>query len=83
MRATFVGLAQAALELALAYAEERVQGGVPIFEHQSVKARLFEMFRKVESARALNRRVVEYNAVNPPKLQYANELLGLATAARL
>jgi len=71
MGATFVGLAQAALELAVRYSKERVQGGVPIFEHQSVKARLFEMFRKVESARALNRRVVEYNAVNPPKLQYA------------
>ncbi len=28
-------------------------------------------FRKVENARSLNRRVVEYNAVNPPKLQYA------------
>ena len=71
MGATFVGLAQAALELAVAYAKERVQGGVHIFEHQSVQARLFEMFRKVESARALNRRVVEYNAVHPPKLQYA------------
>jgi alkylation response protein AidB-like acyl-CoA dehydrogenase len=71
MGATFVGVAQAALDLAVDYAKERIQGGVPIFEHQSVKARLFEMFRKVEAARALNRRVVEHNAVNPPKLQYA------------
>jgi alkylation response protein AidB-like acyl-CoA dehydrogenase len=71
MGAVFTGLAQAGLDLAVAYAKERVQGGVPIFEHQSVKARLFEMFRKVEAARALNRRVVEYNAVNPPQLQYA------------
>jgi len=71
MGAVFVGLAQAGLDLAVAYAKERVQGGVPIFQHQSVKARLFEMFRKVEAARALNRRVVEYNAINPPKLQYA------------
>ncbi len=71
MGSTFVGLAQAALDLAVDYAKERVQGGVPIFEHQSVKARLFEMFRKVESARSLNRRVLEYNAVNPPKLEYA------------
>ena len=71
MGAVFTGLAQAGLDLAIAYAKERVQGGVPIFEHQSVKARLFEMFRKVEAARALNRRVVEYNAVNPPQLQYA------------
>jgi alkylation response protein AidB-like acyl-CoA dehydrogenase len=71
MGGLFVGLAQAGLDLALAYAKERVQGGVPIFEHQSVKSRLFEMFRKVEAARALNRRVVTYNAVNPPQLQYA------------
>ena len=33
----FVGVARAALEHALAYAKERVQGGVPIFEHQSVQ----------------------------------------------
>jgi alkylation response protein AidB-like acyl-CoA dehydrogenase len=71
MGAVFTGLAQAGLDLAVAYAKERVQGGVPIFEHQSVKARLFEMFRKVQAARALNRRVVEYNAINPPQLQYA------------
>jgi alkylation response protein AidB-like acyl-CoA dehydrogenase len=71
MGSTFVGVAQAALDLALDYAKERVQGGVPIFDHQSVKARLFEMFRRVEAARGLNRRVVEYNAVNLPKLQYA------------
>jgi len=71
MGATFVGVAQAALDLALDYAKQRVQGGVPIIEHQSVKARLFEMFRKVEAARSLNRRVVLYSAVHPPQLQYA------------
>ncbi len=66
MGSTFVGCARAAYELALAYAKERVQGGVPIFEHQSVKAKLFEMFRKIEAARALNRRVVLYNTVHSP-----------------
>jgi alkylation response protein AidB-like acyl-CoA dehydrogenase len=72
MGSLFVGVARAALELAIDYAKERIQGGVPIFEHQSVKARLFEMFRKVEAARALNRRVVLYNALNfPPQLPYA------------
>jgi len=71
MGATFVGVAQAALDLALDYAKQRVQGGVPIIEHQNVKARLFEMFRKVEAARSLNRRVVTYNAVHLPQLQYA------------
>ncbi len=72
MGCLFVGLAQAALDLALDYAKQRVQGGVPIVQHQSVRARLFEMFRKVESARSLARRVMLYNAVTvPPQLQYA------------
>lgn len=65
----FVGVARAALEHALAYAKERIQGGVPIFEHQSVKSRLFKMFMKVEAARSLARRVSMYNAVSPPLVQ--------------
>jgi alkylation response protein AidB-like acyl-CoA dehydrogenase len=72
MGSCFVGCARAAFELALDYAKERVQGGVPIMRHQSVKGRLFEMFRKVEAARALNRRVVIHNSTSPtPALQYA------------
>jgi len=72
MGTTFVGVARAALEHALAYAKERVQGGVPIIEHQSVKARLFKMFSQVEAARSLARRVVIYNATHPPGLvQYS------------
>jgi len=72
MGCTFVGVAQAALDLAVDYAKQRVQGGVPIFEHQSVKTRLFEMFRKVEAARSLSRRVMLYNVVTaPPALHYA------------
>jgi len=72
MGSIFVGLAQAALDLAIDYAKERVQGGVPIFEHQSVKMRLFEMFRKVQAARALSRQVTLYNLMNvPPKLHLA------------
>jgi alkylation response protein AidB-like acyl-CoA dehydrogenase len=72
MGSVFVGVAQAALDLAIDYAKERVQGGVPIFEHQSVKMRLFEMFRKVQAARALSRRVTLYNSMNaPPKLHLA------------
>jgi alkylation response protein AidB-like acyl-CoA dehydrogenase len=67
----FVGVASAAHDHAVAYAKERVQGGVPIFEHQSVKSRLFKMFTKVEAARALARRVAVYNAANPPQVQYS------------
>jgi alkylation response protein AidB-like acyl-CoA dehydrogenase len=71
MGAIFVGLGRAALEHALAYAKTRVQGGVPIFEHQSVKARLFKIFSQVEAARALAWRVMLYNSTNPPQVQYS------------
>jgi acyl-CoA dehydrogenase len=72
MGSCFVGTARAALELALDYARERVQGGVPIIEHQNVKAHLFNMYRKVEAARALNRRVCMRNAANDmPALEAA------------
>jgi alkylation response protein AidB-like acyl-CoA dehydrogenase len=64
----FVGVARAAYEHALAYAHERVQGGVPIFEHQSVKSRLFKMYTKFEAARALARRVAIYNAGGAPQI---------------
>lgn len=57
-----VGIARAALEHAVAYAHERRQGGQPIILHQHVRYRLFEMFRKVEAARALTRRAITYNA---------------------
>jgi len=70
--AALVGLARAAYELAHAYAHERKQGGVPIIRHQSVVTRLFHMYRKLESSRALARRVVEYNATaEQPSLQSA------------
>ncbi|MBD3647650.1 MAG: acyl-CoA dehydrogenase, partial [Pseudomonadales bacterium] len=70
MGSLFCGLARAALEEAVSYAKERIQGGKPIIEHQAVKTRIFEMYRKVEAARALNLRVVTHNAVNP-KLELA------------
>lgn len=71
MGTLFAGLARAALELAVDYANERKQGGVPIIKHQSVRYRLFEMFRKVEAAKALNRDVVCSNAINGPRLEFA------------
>lgn len=55
------GLARAAYEAALAYTGERVQGGRPIFEHQSVRARLFRMFQLVQASRTLARNVWVYN----------------------
>ncbi len=49
------GLARAAYEAALAYTRERVQGGRPIFEHQSVRSRLFRMYSLVRASGALSR----------------------------
>jgi alkylation response protein AidB-like acyl-CoA dehydrogenase len=61
----FIGVARAAYEHALAYAHERKQGGVPIIQHQNVRYRLFHMFRKVEAARAMVLRAMEFNACAP------------------
>jgi acyl-CoA dehydrogenase len=71
MGTLFAGVARSAFELAFEYAHERKQGGVPIINHQSVKSRIFQMFRQVEAARALNRRVSLSNALNGPRLEYA------------
>lgn len=60
-----VGVARAAFEHAWEYAHQRKQGGVAIIQHQHVRFRLFEMFRKIEAARALTRRVMEFNATAP------------------
>ncbi|HEY2772689.1 MAG TPA: acyl-CoA dehydrogenase [Candidatus Binatia bacterium] len=68
MGTTFVGLARAAFEHAIEYAQTRVQGGLPIARHQNVKLKLFDMFRRVEAARALARRVFVYNATQQPAL---------------
>jgi acyl-CoA dehydrogenase len=61
MAATFTGVARAAYEHALAYVHERKQGGVPIIQHQSVQLRTFNLWQKVEAARALTHRVFDYN----------------------
>ena len=65
MAVIFAGLAKAAFEEALRYSRERIQGGVPIFEHQNIKLKLFKMFTMVEAARANARRMAFYNAAHP------------------
>lgn len=72
MGSTFTGLARAAFEEALEYSKDRVQGGVPICEHQLVQKKLFDMFVKVETARQLSRATVLYNHhLFPPGTQYS------------
>ena len=48
-----VGIAQAALELAIGYAKERVAFGGPIGRFQAIQHKLAEMQTEVEAARAL------------------------------
>lgn len=55
------GLARAAYEEALEYSRQRIQGGKPIIEHQSVRARLFRMFTLLQTCRSLSRGVAIYN----------------------
>ena len=71
MGTIFVGVARAALEHALDYSRERIQGGVAIFEHQNVKSKIFRMFSRVEAARSLARRVMLYNSTQPPLIHYS------------
>ena len=72
MSAIFTGVARAAFEEALAYTRQRVQGGKPICEHQAVQLKLFDMFTKVEAARALSRAAMIYNAATtPPATHYS------------
>ena len=50
-----VGVARAALDAALAYAETRETFGKPIGQHQGIQFKLAEMATKVEAARLLTR----------------------------
>jgi alkylation response protein AidB-like acyl-CoA dehydrogenase len=82
------GLARAAYELALAYTKERVQGGRPIFEHQSVRARLFRMFTLVQASRSLSRGAWLYNlsqleAGRPGRLEHSIAAKVFTTQAAL
>ena len=72
MGSTFTGLARACFEEGLTYAKNRVQGGVPITQHQLVQKKLFDMFVKVETARQLSRATVTYNSrQQPPGTHYS------------
>lgn len=55
--AQMLGLAEGALEAALAYTKERKQFGQPIFNFQAIQIRLAEMASRIEAARLMT-----YNA---------------------
>lgn len=65
-----VGLAQAALDAALAYARERTQFGKPIGAFQAIQLPLAEMATEVEAARLLTLNAARmYDAGMPIKLE--------------
>lgn len=48
-----IGIARSAFEAALAYANERIQFGVPLTEHQSIANMLADMHTRINAARLL------------------------------
>jgi butyryl-CoA dehydrogenase len=54
-----VGVARAAFDAALAYAQERRTFGKPIAEHQAIQMKLADMATKLEAARLLTRNAAE------------------------
>ncbi len=57
-----VGVARAAFDAALEYAQQRVTFGKPIAEHQAIQLKLADMATKLEAARLLTRNAAERKA---------------------
>jgi acyl-CoA dehydrogenase len=68
-----IGLARAAYDVALDYAQNRVIWGQPIIQHESVAAKLADMRMKIEAARALVWKMA-WAADNPDKCDGLNRL---------
>jgi acyl-CoA dehydrogenase len=64
-----LGIARAAYEKALEYAEVRVQGGSPIVRHQAMQILLADMAIRVEAARALVWKAARAVAAGAPSLK--------------
>ncbi|HUT55197.1 MAG TPA: acyl-CoA dehydrogenase family protein [bacterium] len=66
-----IGIAQAALEAAVAYAKERRQFGVPIAKHQGVANMIADMATQVEAARLMIHRAADLKDRGVPFTQEA------------
>ena len=66
------GMAQAALEIAVAYAKERKSYGKPIIEHQAVGFRLADLATKLEAARQLVLHAAATRDAGEPALKLAS-----------
>ncbi len=67
-----IGMARAALEIAIRYARERTSFGKPIIEHQLVGARLARMATSLEAARLLVLHAAELKSAGRPCLKEAS-----------
>ena len=67
-----VGMAQAALEIAIAYAKERRSFGTPIITHQAVGFRLADLATRLEAARQLVLSAAALKDAGQPALQQAS-----------
>jgi alkylation response protein AidB-like acyl-CoA dehydrogenase len=76
------GIARAAFEEAFSYCRERVQGGRPLMEHYNIKQRIFRMFSRVETCRAVSRAAANLNLnLSPPITEYS--LVAKTTATQM
>lgn len=67
-----VGMAQAALDIAVAYAKDRVSMGKPIIEHQAVGFRLADLATRLEAARQLVLSAASLRDAGQPALTQAS-----------
>ena len=67
-----VGMARAALEVAVAYAKERVSFGKVIMEHQAVGHRLADMATEIEAARLMYLNAARLREAGQPCLKEAS-----------
>lgn len=68
-----VGVARAALEAAIRYAQERVQFGVPLTEHQSIANMLADMHTRINAARLLVLHAARLKTAGAPCLSEASQ----------
>src|SRR5581483_6197458 len=80
-----VGMARAALEIAVRYSHEREAFGKPIFQHQAVSFRLAEMATSLEAARQLTLHAAALKDAGRPCLTDASmaKLFASETAERI
>ena len=76
--ATVLGAGRAAFEEAVRYAQERIQGGKPIGQHQAVAQMIGEMYTRLEAARSVLWRTswaVDYAEDYDPKMSWLTKVV--------